>query len=789
MCQGNKAAQRRWWLFNAFKYRDSKYQCGDSEEFTAFFRAYAPSDMTVVPYQNLWPRVDYTDTYPVSKRAKRNEEVLLECPLDTASDTEIFLRSADRMASFGDLSQYKADTVKFASAVKLQDVILGSSAADYENHKLTSVELGNNRLVSYLNVENCTALKDPINLSQCYNLETVKAKGSKLSSITFPVGGHLTTLELPETFTNLTIRNQHNITSFLMNNYNSINTLWIDDTPGLPIESILLNTPLLDRVRLVNTTWSVSNEDNLRTIFEKLKKCSGLDANGNTTDMAVVTGYVEIDSISEKLLEELNEYFKELIVVVDGKAQFFIRYLNRDNTLLYKYIAAIGENAIDPVNAGIIEQPTFESLNGDTKYTYDGWGDLPTNIQGPHNVIAEYKIEYKVWFLNGDDQTIMYEEYVLEGNPAPDPLSQGLIPVPTKTSSVEFDFVYKSWNNDLQEIFKPTEVKPLFNEFKRKYQVLYYNDNVQLAEISVYYGTIATYPYPGEESEIKKIIGGIESDYYEFAGWRPEAASQNNTIIRDEEGNVIITGKTYFYAVFDFNGWLTQSWKQIAEDVASNNLATYGLGGKKLSSLTYNYEGVEYNNEIEFEIIGLKHDTKIDGSKAELTFRALIPTPTVFMNNGVKDWNGQGTLDGGGWAISDLREWLNGNSFFGMLDKDLQNAIKTVIKQSDNGYYDYHNSAGQNIVPTLTTSEDKIFIASATELNSNTAGDYTMLGQGDGYSIFTNNESRKIPGYFYWTRSTAGKSTLHSFCCINSDGDLSISGAGNKSTLVICFCI
>jgi len=207
MCQGDKSAQRLAWLFNAFKYRDSKYQCGDSEEYSAFFRAYAPGDMTVTPFQHLWPRVDYTDSYPVSQRSKRNVENVLECPLDTASDTEIFLRSADRMSSFGDLSQYKADTVKFASATKLQELILGSSAEGYENHKLTAVELGNNRLISYLNVENCINLVNPIDLSQCYNLETVKAKGSALNSINFPVGGHLTTLDLPGTFTNLTIRN------------------------------------------------------------------------------------------------------------------------------------------------------------------------------------------------------------------------------------------------------------------------------------------------------------------------------------------------------------------------------------------------------------------------------------------------------------------------------------------------------------------------------------------------------------------------------------------------------
>jgi hypothetical protein len=29
--QGNKKAQREWWLYNAFKYRDSKYSAGDAK--------------------------------------------------------------------------------------------------------------------------------------------------------------------------------------------------------------------------------------------------------------------------------------------------------------------------------------------------------------------------------------------------------------------------------------------------------------------------------------------------------------------------------------------------------------------------------------------------------------------------------------------------------------------------------------------------------------------------------------------------------------------------------------
>ena len=60
----------------------------------------------------------------------------------------MFIRSADRISSFGDLSKYLADTVNFAAATKLQDITLGSDAEGYTNYKLSSLAVGNNRLLT-----------------------------------------------------------------------------------------------------------------------------------------------------------------------------------------------------------------------------------------------------------------------------------------------------------------------------------------------------------------------------------------------------------------------------------------------------------------------------------------------------------------------------------------------------------------------------------------------------------------------------------------------------------------
>lgn len=773
MCQGNKAAQRSSWLYDGFKYRDSKYQCGDSEKYSAFFRAYAPGDMTVTPYQHLWPRVDYTDTYPVYERTKRNVPVTLDCPLDTASDTEIWLRSADRIISFGDLSQYKADTVKFAPATKLQEVILGSSEEGYENHKLTSVELGNNRMITYLNVENCINLVSPIDLSKCYNLETVKAKGSALNSINFPIGGHLTTLELPETFSNLTIRNQHNIQTFSMNNYDKINTLWIDDTPGLPIEDLLLNTPKLDRVRIVNVTWDVTDEATLKNILEKLKQCNGLDANGNNiSDKAVVTGFVNIPSITDEFLEELNDYFKELVVIVDGKTRFFLRYLNQDNTLLYKYAVSTGDNAINPIEAGLIETPTLQGEEG-IKYEFSHWSSLPENLQGPQNLIAIYNTFYLVKFLDGDEK-IVNEQWVLKDSGAIDPVASGEIKIPTKTSDAQYNYVYSEWNEDFSKITEPTVITSNFSNYLRDYPVYFFNDNECIQETREYYGTFAS--YHGDETQIKKKIGGEESPYYEFAYWSPSISDP-------------ITGPTYFYAQYVFDGFIEDSWEEIIENVATGNVNKYGYGGKKTTAISYSYKSREYEDTIDFEIIDKNHDILAevipgynnDSQTAGLTFRGMLSMSNV-MNTNVKMWNGQETLDGGGWALSEMREWLNSKDFFERLPEVLRAGIKEVVKLSDNGHFDYVNQD-----PTLTQTTDKIFIASAEELNALNRS-YTCEGQGTPYILFTDANSRKMPN-IYWTRSTGGQRGSHFFCLIDLDGRTITQGGGASNGIVIYFCI
>jgi len=764
MCQGNKKAQREWWLFNAFKYRDSKYYAGDAVDTFAFFRAYDKGNVTVTPYQHLWPRVEYTRSYPYTVRSKRNVPNVMINKMDNVQDTEIWIDSIDRIVSLGDMSALMTDTVDFAKAAKLQEVILGNPTEGYANTHLSELSLGTNRLLTYLNVENCTNLSKAISVESCANLEVVKAKGSALPAIDFPIGGHLKELYLPDTFSNLTLRNQHMIEVFDLSTYENLTSMWIDDTPGLPIEEILLNSPKLNRVRLVNLTWQVSNEDNLKTIFNKLKTCAGLDANGKNVDKAVVTGYIEINSISDDFLEELNEYFPELIVIVDGKTRFFLRYVNWNNELLYKYAISQGSNAIDPVQNGLIETPIKEGSE-DTRYSYTGWSSLPTNIQGPQNMVALYATEFRIQFLDGDNN-VVNTQWIIAGESAIDPVENGLINIPVKSSDVQYNYVYAHWNETFTEIVSPMNVTPYFTAFLRDYPVYFYNGDEKLQESRVYYGNFAV--YEGEESEIKKKIGGVPSDYYEFASWSPSLSEP-------------VTGTTYFYAQYVFDGYIEDSWETIITNVSTGNSDAYGFGGKKKINLIYTNLGQTYTQDVEFEIVDKNHDIleNIDPSynngaeKAGLTFRCELPLNRT-INNGPKTVGTSSGLNIGGWEICDVRTWLN-DEFFECLPDILIKNIKSVEKISDLGYQE----------KGLKTTYDKIFLPSLEELNIKNSN-FTVLGQGTPYVLFSDNASRKSD-IMYWTRSTYPMT--HIWCAIDLNGYASYSGGGNKSKIIFFFCI
>lgn len=780
MLQGNKRAQRDWWCYNAFKYRDSKYHAGEAASKFIILRVYNEGAITITPYSHIYARVQYGNAKDTTIRATRNEPVIFSTEgIDDLTDLETHIYSPDRIVDIGDLSSLHVGYCDVSEANKLQRLIIGNNSPDYSNGNLKTLEVGANELLREVNVANCynlgTEKTKILNFTECPCLEKLDASGTVISSAEFSNGGRLREVHLPETIAALTFRNQPNVETLDIAGYDNISTIVLENMVSLDIEDLVTKAGKLDRVRIVGANWTATSEETLMATIDKLAACDGLTSDGQTTlvDAPVVTGRVSVAAISNESLQKINDLFPELVVVVDGVAKFFVRYNDWNNTLLYRYIADEGSSVIDPVAKGLIEAPRREDTE-DTTSVWRGWSELPTSISKPYNIVAEYDNTYRVQFLD-DDGNVINEQWINDGDAAIEPVEARYTIAPTRTPTAQYRYVWAGWDRDYTNITAPSDFKPIFEAIVQEYLIRYYNDLELLQETYVPYGSYSS--YLGDASEIQKLISGKPSQYYTFIGWDKDPAT------------TVITGLTDFHAQFYFDGYIEDSWAEIAQAAATGELSKYGVGGRK--KITYTTSAGE--SEVEAEIVALKHDT-LATTSSSYNSGAETATFTFILkdfgrdkrsyNETLKEVDGvanSATYSGNGWRTSDVRSWLS-TVLLQALPADLQKVIKPVVKYSDGGFYD------QN----LKTTTDSIWLPSAEEMGF-VSTDY-VNGQGTAYPVYIDSESRKkgcdedTSFRIYWLRTTTITSQ-HSACYVDAGGYLNARGGSMRAGVPFGFCI
>lgn len=479
-------------------------------------------------------------------------------------------------------------------AGKLQALKLGDGAASYQNTRLTELYVGNNELLTSLDVRNCTNLAQTVDLSGCVGIETIQATGSAVTGFTLPVGGRLKTLALPGTVTNLTLRDQAQLQSVAMEGYTALTTLRIENTPNVPLEAILNGATNLNRVRLIGVEWTAASETALQSSIDKLTTCVGMDASGNNTDAAVVTGRVNVPSVSAELLTQINDHFPQLVVVAAGAPQYMIRYLNWDNTLLYRAVVAEGGNAVNPVTAGYINAPTRPNTD-DTGYAFRDFGTLPENVHSNASLIAQYDTTYKVVFMNVE--AIYATQWVTSGEAAVAPSG-----TPTRASTAANTFTFVGWSRSpnsvtadstaLVGITAPRTLYAAYSITGRTYTVKFYNGSTLLQTVNnVPYGGSATY------TGSTPVSPDGSADDFPFEGWNPPPTNiQGNTSCYAQFGSPLEVAE------------ITDSWDAILAAVADGTYATkYKIGNYK--PLDLGAQGT-----VNMQIIAFNKDNLADGT-------------------------------------------------------------------------------------------------------------------------------------------------------------------------------
>ena len=408
MLQGSKAEQRKWWLYNRFRYIDSKYNAGDALTDVITVRGYAKSNITVTPYADVYASIKY-GSYLVQTRAARNRAYTLICPLDNVNDTEIYIYSASQLASVGDLSGLLVGYADFSRATKLQNLKLGDASSSYSNGNLTELYLGNNELLRSIDVRNCPALTQAVDISGCINIEHVYFDGTSITGLSLPNGGILKTLHLPGTLTNLTIRNQTLITDFTIPTYENISTLRLENVSQIidPL-AILRQINAGSRVRIIGFSIEAEDTDEIRELMGILDTMRGLDENGGNVEVAQVSGTVHVEFVTGAELLSFHERYPDITVTYDHITSNLYYYDFEGETLLYT------ETISDGGDGGEYTERPVKEPTAANSYTFLGWSKRPNStsvdadallaVTADRNVYAAYQIigqTYRVRFYTG----------------------------------------------------------------------------------------------------------------------------------------------------------------------------------------------------------------------------------------------------------------------------------------------------------------------------------------------------------------------------------------------------
>lgn len=564
MLQGSKAEQRKWWLYNRYRYLDSKYNAGDALSDVITVRGYAKADITVTPYADIYASVKY-GSYLVQERALRGNSYTLQCPLDNVNDTEIYIYSASQLKDVGDLSGLMVGYAEFSLATKLQALKLGDASADYSNTNLTDLHLGNNVLLRTLDVRNCPNLTQAVDVSGCTNLEHVYFDGTGITGLLLPVGGILKTLHLPATITNLTIRNQASLTDLSIPSYAGISTLRLENvSSAVGSKDILEAIPANSRVRLIGIDWAAGDADTLMDIVTLLDTMRGLDEAGNNTDMAQVSGTISVDTVTGAQLAEIAGKYPDIRVAYQHVTSNLYFYSEDGSTLLYTQAIVDGGNGTYSGST-----PTKTSTAQYT-YSFAGWSKKPGGaadstalqaVTADRSVYAAFTAsirKYTVRFYNGSTllQTVNNVAY---GGSA---TYTGDTPVSTEGSAEDYPF--EGWQptgknitgntNCYAQFGSPLEVKEITDDWDTI--IANIDNNTYKDKYSV--GNYKPIDF-GAEGVINMQIAGFDVDDFADGSGRAPITFISRELLTEKKA-VLNTGE------YSYKNWATSPLRLYMQD-------------------------------------------------------------------------------------------------------------------------------------------------------------------------------------------------------------------------------
>lgn len=426
------------------------------------------------------------------------------------NDTETFIYGASEISSLGDLSGLYCDKLQVGNARKLTELIVGSSKSGYCNANLRELSVGNNPLLRKIDITNCPSLTNVFDVSSCKNIEEIYAKGTNLTSITLPIAGNVKKLHLPDTISNLTIRNQLFVEELLLgnndsNSYKNISTLWLENSNVNTTEILdkILSTevpgqtPKLQYIRVDDIAWRFSTGEEALNRLEKLIGRNGITINGETdVGKVYLMGTLTIDSLTGDEYKVIKDNFPYLDIIFKNLTTT-VTFLNYDGSIYHEEIL--------------------------------------------HNPI-----------VSGSAPD-------LDGADCPEPVSQYELVPPQKPSDLQYSYTWKGWtrvqnnSNDedaLSNVLENRVLYPTFIEAVQYHDVSFYTGSTLIYSVKApYNGTVSYDPVRALSIAPQGVVDSTGNpikldtsapEMYAYSGFIPTL------------DNHVIKGPTSFYATFTF---------------------------------------------------------------------------------------------------------------------------------------------------------------------------------------------------------------------------------------------
>ena len=385
MLKGKKEQHRMWWLFNRFRYEDSKFITGSSMDIRILIRAHAKGNITLTSYVNMYGHV-YYNAEMVEHRMFRGVPYEFEWAASGAEDTVIGINDADMLTSLGDLSPIMVETIDISPATHLTYLKVGDAAEGYTNANLNTLTLGNNTLMRTIDARNCINLAGAVNAAGCTGLEEAYFDNTAITGLTLPNGAAIKKLHLPETITNLTLMNCTALTEFVLPSYANISTLRLENNSNVvdPL-AILSDMPANSRVRIIGFSAEFDTADEIKAVLDKLDTMRGLDEGGNNVDKPQVSGTAYIPSLTSKELYEIQQRYPDITVVYVNLVTYTVRFYN-GSTLLQTVENAMYGASVEYTG----DTPIRDGETDDSRWRFIGWNPDPSFVTGDMDCHAVY---------------------------------------------------------------------------------------------------------------------------------------------------------------------------------------------------------------------------------------------------------------------------------------------------------------------------------------------------------------------------------------------------------------